>query len=245
MQKQQRSSGERSQVAIEARELIRRRLKGALATIDRTTGYPYSSLVTLATEADGAPLFLISTLAQHTQNIIADSRASILFDGTDGYGDPLEGGRVSVFGRAEKTSEEQARSRFIARHPSADMYVDFADFDFYRLRLEGAHFVGGFGRIHDLQPADLVADLTGADELLAAEGEIVEHMNADHSDAVELYATRLLGASPGAWRMTGCDPEGCDLALGEVALRLPFSERVASPQAIRKTLAALAREARG
>lgn len=246
MQKQQKSSGDqRSLVNVEARELIRRGVKGSLATIDKNTGYPYASLITLATEADGTPLFLISTLARHTRNIVADSRASILFDGTDGFGDPLEGGRISIFGRAETIKENKARARFIARHPSAETYADFADFEFYRLRLEGAHFVGGFGRIHDLQPGELLTELTGADELLAAEGEIIEHMNADHGDAIELYATQLLGAPAGAWRLTGCDPDGCDLALGEIALRLPFPARVTSPQEIRKCLSSLAQKARG
>ena len=246
MQRQQKSSGEKQrEVIVEARELVRRCVKGSLATIDQNTGYPYASLITLATEADGTPLCLISTLAQHTRNIVADNRASILFDGTDGYGDPLEGGRISVFGKVEKIEENQARARFIARHPSAENYVDFTDFDFYRLRIEGSHFVGGFGRIHDLQPGELLTDLTGADELLAAEGEIIEHMNADHGDAVELYATRLLGAPPGAWRLTGCDPDGCDLSLGELTLRLPFPVRVTSPQEIRKCLSSLAQKARG
>ncbi len=246
MQKQRNpSDGERAEVAQEARGLIRRGLKGALATISRGAGHPSASLITLATQPDGAPLFLISTLAQHTQNIAADARAAVLFDGTDGYGDPLEGGRVSVFGAVEKAESDQSRSRFLARHPNAEMYVDFSDFAFCRLRLEGAHFVGGFGRIYDFEPGELLTELKGAETLVAAEAEIVEHMNSDHAEAVELYATRFLGASAGPWRFTGCDPEGCDLVLGQAALRLVFPERVTSPQAMRETLANLARQARG
>lgn len=235
---------ERASVAAEARGLIRRGLKAALATLDHASGRPYASLITVAADSDGSPLFLISTLAVHTQNLEKDARASILFDGTDGLGDPLEGGRVSVFGTAEATDSKTVRRRFLARHPSAEMYADFADFSFWRLRPEGAHFVGGFGRIHDLTPDELLTDLAGAKALIEAEAEIVAHMNADHADAVELYATRLLGAPAGPWRFAGCDPEGCDLVLEDKALRLDFPARVISPQAVREALVALAGTAR-
>ncbi len=244
--RQQDSPGsDREAIAAEARSLIRRGLKAILATLDAGSGHPYASLLTTATTPDGTPLFLISTLARHTQNLLADPRASILFDGTGGLGDPLEGGRVSVTGRAEQTDDEAARARFLARHPGAAGYADFADFAFYRLRLEGAHFVGGFGRIHDLEPVELTVPTQDADAVLAAEAEIVSHMNEDHADAVELYATTLLGGAPGPWRLTGCDPEGCDLALADQALRLAFPQRVTTPNDVRKAFVALSAQARG
>lgn len=236
--------GRRTAVAAEARGLVRRGMKASLATLDSGTGHPIASLVTVATEPGGSPLILISTLANHTRNLAADPRASILFDGTGGPGDLLEGSRVSVYGRLEKTGAGGARARFLARHPSAEMYADFADFGFYRMHIEGAHFVGGFGRIHDFTPGELTIDVIGAETLLEAEPEIVAHMNADHADVVEFYATRLLDGPPGRWRFTGCDPEGCDLVLDDKALRLVFADRVTSPQAIRKCLADLARQAR-
>lgn len=228
--------------AVAAKRLMRRALKAALATTHESTGFPYASLITVASEPDGTPVFLISTLAQHTKNLLADPRASILFDGTDGLGDPLQGGRISVYGRAEKTGD--ARARFLARHPEAEGYADFADFAFWRLAVEGAHYVGGFGRIHDLSGADLMTQTSAAGALIAAEAGIVEHMNDDHADAIELYATRLLGAEPGAWRMSGCDPDGCDLLLGAQALRLDFPAPVANPEEARKTLVALVQQAR-
>lgn len=230
--------------AADSRALMRRGLKAALATCDAGCGRPHASLVTVASEPGGAPVFLISTLALHTQNLLKDSRACLLFDGTDGLGDPLEGGRVSVFGRAEASEDGAARRRFLARHPSAELYADFSDFAFYRLAIEGAHYVGGFGRIHDLTPEDLLIETTDAMELVAAEADIVGHMNADHADAVALYATRLLGAPDGDWRFAGCDPEGCDLVLGDRALRLTFPERITGPADIRATLVALVEEAR-
>ncbi|MGI9383582.1 MAG: HugZ family protein [Methyloligellaceae bacterium] len=234
---------ERPQPA-DARELMRRGLKAALATSDADSGRPHASLVTVATEPGGAPLFLISTLAQHTQNLLKDARACLLFDGTDGLGDPLEGGRVSVFGRAEGTDDKTARRRFLARHPSAELYVDFSDFAFYRLAIQGAHYVGGFGRIHDLTPEDLLTETAGAETLIAAEDDIVAHMNADHADAIALYATRLLGGPKGDWRFAGCDPEGCDLVQGDRALRLTFPEPAATPDDVRQTLVALVQKAR-
>lgn len=230
--------------AADAHELMRRALKGALGTHHRDNGHPYASLVTVATEPDGSPIVLISTLAEHTQNLLNDSRGCILFDGTDGLGDPLEGGRVSVFGRMEVSKDPVTRRRFLLRHPSAALYADFTDFDFYRLRIEGAHFVGGFGRIHDLTSQDLLTDLSGAESLIEAEEGVVEHMNEDHADAVELYATRLLGAPAGPWRFAGCDPDGCDLVLEDRALRLDFPDRVTSPGDIRRALATLAEQAR-
>lgn len=230
--------------AAEARDLLRCGLKAALATLDAGTGRPHVSLITVASAADASPLFLISSLARHTRNLAADPRASILIDGTGGAGDPLEGSRVTVVGTARESAEKADRRRFLARHPTAEAYAGFADFALWRLDIEGAHFIGGFGRIHDLPREALVRDTAGAEALLEAEPEIVAHMNADHADAVELYATKLLGAPAGPWRFAGCDPEGCDLVLGDRALRLAFPGRVTTPQTARECLVALAREAR-
>lgn len=235
---------EATQAARAARRLMRAALKAALATVDRGTGYPYASLITIASEPGGAPLFLISGLARHTRNILADARVCILFDGTDGLGDPLRGGRVSVRGRAQKTEAGASRARFLARHREAAGYAEFPDFALYRMAVEGAHYVGGFGVIHDLDADALATAIDDSGALIAAEPEIVAHMNADHAEAVALYATRLLGAEDGAWRLTGCDPEGCDLVLGERTLRLDFPRRVTSPEAAREALVVLARRAR-
>jgi hypothetical protein len=227
------------------RDLLRRGLKGALATLDRTSGHPYASLVTIATEPDATPLILISRLALHTQNLLADGRASLMIDGTNSVGDPLAGGRVTIVGRAETTQNPTSRARFLARHPHAAGYVDFPDFAFYRLAIERAHFIGGFGRIVDLSPADILVDLEAADTLIAAEGDIIAHMNEDHADALRLYATSLLGARDGDWRMIGIDPLGMDMVLDGEALRLAFESRITSPDAARKELVRLVGLARG
>jgi putative heme iron utilization protein len=124
------------------------------------------------------------------------------------------------------------------------MFADFPDFAFYRMTISGAHLVAGFGRIVDLTPADILTEVSDAQALLDAEAGAAEHMNEDHSDALRLYATKLLGAPDGTWRCAGCDPEGLDLQIGRLAARLDFPERVTSPGALRQTLVALAQKAR-
>ena len=228
-----------------SRAIIRRALKASLATFHHETGNPYASLVTIATLPDGAPLMLISTLAEHTTNLARNPDASLLFDETGGFDDPLEGARVSVSGRVEKLDSPSARARFLSRHPSAATYAGFGDFAFHALKIEGAHFVGGFGRITDLGPDDLTLNVSDAARLIEAEADIVEHMNAGHAETVALYATTLLGAAAGEWRFAACDPEGCDLVLGEKGLRLDFPHRVTTPQAVREILTELAKTARG
>ncbi len=228
-----------------ARALMRRALKASLATLETSTGHPYASLVTIATDVDGTPLFLISTLALHTKNLGKDARASVLFDGTDAAGDPLAGGRVTVMGRAVKTERPTARERFLARQSHASGYADFPDFAFYELVPERAHFIGGFGRIVDLTPADLLVDTSGASELVAAHADIVSHMNEDHAGAIELYATEIAGAPGGPWRLTGLDPEGFDIVCDGVTCRLPFATKVETSDDARREFVRLAAVARG
>ena len=234
----------KSEIAADARTLMRRAFKGSLASLDSPTGAPYASLITVATDLAGAPIFLISTLARHTRNLTDDPRAAILIDGSGEAADPLQGARLTLSGRAEKVNDEAAKRRFLTRHPEAAFYVDFPDFAFWRLHLEGAHYIGGFGRIVDLAPSDLLLPLDGAEALAEAEAGIIAHMNDDHADAIELYALAFTGGDPGPWRMTGIDPEGCDIALGHDARRIVFSGPVTTAQGARKELVRLAEEAR-
>lgn len=236
-------SGKTFDARAEARRLMRSARHATLATLDAAGRTPYPSLASVATDIDGAPLILISTLAVHTTNLAADPAAGLLF-AEIGEGDPLVHPRVSVAGRFARTDDDRARRRFLARHPEAEMYASFADFSFWRMEVEGAHLVAGFGRIVDLTPAGLVLDLAGADGIVAAEEEAVAHVNADHPDSVALYATALLGLPGGEWRLTGLDPEGCDLALGDATARLLFPSRVATPGDLRKAFQDLSARAR-
>lgn len=229
-----------------ARSLLRRSRQGALATLMAGSGDPYCSLVNLASHPDGSPILLISRLALHTRNILADARVSLMLD-ERAEGDPLEGARIMLGGQAEEVTEaerELVRRRYLAAQPSAEAFVEFKDFSFFVIRPHGAHLVAGFGRIVDLTPAQLLTDLSGAEALLEAEGGAVAHMNEDHRDAMNLYATRLLGAESADWLCTGCDPEGMDLQAGRDTLRLTFPDRVSNGTELRKMLVRLAGEAR-
>jgi putative heme iron utilization protein len=217
-----------------AKRLLRETGTGALGTV-AAGGAPYVSLVTVASDPDGSPLLLLSKLALHTENIGRDHRVSLLLSANVKAGDPLAGVRVSVSGTIAKTENANAKRRFLARHPSAKGYAEFPDFSFFRIEMERAHLVAGFGRIVDLTPEDLRTPLDGADQLVAAEAGAVSHMNQDHLDAIALYA-RKLGETGEGWQLASLDPEGCDLVRGENARRLEFPERVTSGDALRKTL---------
>jgi heme iron utilization protein len=231
-----------------AKSLLRTTRAGSLATIDRNTGHPFASLVNVATDVDGAPLILVSRLSTHTANLEADGRASVLLAST-GKGDPLAHPRLTLLGTfiqvvREDADEPRVRRRFLARHPKSELYAGFADFSFWRLHTVSAHLNGGFARAADLRGADVIASVADAVSLIETEAGAVAHMNEDHADAVRLYATQLLGAPDGKWQLTGLDPEGLDLALGDATLRLPFPERVTDPQALRKAVVELAAKAR-
>ena len=228
------------------RSLLARSRQAALATLMPGSGDPYCSLVNLASAPDGAPILLISRLAIHTRNILADSRVSLMLD-ERGPGDPLEGARIMLAGKAEEAQGDDVAMlsrRYLAAHPTAEEFAGFRDFSFFSIKPGGVHLVAGFGRIVDLAPEEFLTDLSGAATLIDAESDIIAHMNADHVDTMNLYATRLLGVANGAWRCVGCDPEGLDLQDGSRVVRLEFSRRVATPAALRQALKALAESAR-
>lgn len=230
--------------ATAARRLLRTSLKASLATIDSETGHPHPSLVLVAAEPDGTPLLLLSRLALHTRNLEKDPRAGLLLDGTDGLGDALSGARVTLTGDIHRSSSPTALRRFLARHPSAEGYAAFADFSVHAMRLARVHFIAGFGRIVGLEGAALSTPVDDAGALVAAEADVVSHMNDDHADAIALYATELAGGPSGDWRMAAIDPEGCDLLHRSNAVRITFPERVRTPTEARVALVALAKEAR-
>ena len=229
--------------AVAAKKLLREGRSGALATLMPGSGDPYCSLVNVATAADGAPLLLISRLALHTKNVLADARVSLMIDERK-EGDPLQGARVMLMGTAAATEDPDARRRYLDRQPEAEMFAGFADFAFYRVALKAAHLVAGFGRIVDLKPQDILTEIGDAAELVAAEPDILAHMNEDHAEACRLYATKLLGAPDGEWRCVGCDPEGLELQHGRTALRLAFPQRVRAPGEVRQVLKQMAEHAR-
>ena len=231
----------------ESKRLLRATRAGTLATVN-TAGDPFASLVTVATHPDGSPLILVSQLSAHTRHMDKDPRVSLLLAET-GAGDPLAHPRLTLVGRAEKVIEPEARhavrARFLARHPKAELYADFADFSFWRIALEQVHLNGGFARAARFPGPRLLTPLAGAETLLAAEEGAVAHMNADHRDALALYAEKIAGKGSGDWLATGLDPDGMDLACGDATARVPFATPVMHPGDLRKVLVDMARAARG
>jgi heme iron utilization protein len=233
------SGGDRSAAA---RRLIRGRDRAAFAT--NFDGRPYVSLVAAACDVDASPLLLLSDLAQHTANLRADPRVSLLFEDVGGQADPLAGPRLTLLGRAKRCDEAPALARFTARHPASAAYSGFADFHLYRIAIERGHLVAGFGRIAWIKADELRFAAAAAAPLAAAEPEIVAHMNGDHAEAVALYAERLLRRTGTGWRMTGIDPEGIDLCRDGETARLDFDAPVLTPAAARRVLVELAAQAR-
>ncbi|MCR4266617.1 HugZ family protein [Nitratireductor sp. ZSWI3] len=231
-----------------AKTLLRAARFGALATIDPDDGAPFATRVATATDLDGAPLILVSGLSAHTRGLEAEGRCSLLL-GEPGKGDPLAHPRLSLKATArklERGSDEQARAerRYLARHPKAQLYIGFPDFALYRLEPQAALLNGGFARAYRLTRAEL---LSGGDALAAladSEAGALKHMNSDHADAVENYARHFARAGAGKWRLTGIDPDGIDLALGDETRRIFFAEPLKDGAAMRPTLVAMAKEAR-
>ena len=198
------------EVAPDARALIRGASKVALATIERGAGGPFLSMTGVGAAMDGSPILLLSTLARHTKNLNDDARASLLFEAPTRHANPLTQARVSLIGKILPSSDEHDARRFMARQPKA-FYSQFGDFAFYRMEVEFAHFIGGFGVALTIEPQDLLLAPQQWSELVKHENDILTHMNEDHAPLVSQFASRLFNENDGDWRLTGLDPEGCDL----------------------------------
>lgn len=233
-----------------AKALIRSARYGALATLDPAAGgAPLATRVAVATDSDGAPVILVSGLSAHTGALIADPRCSLLL-GEPGKGDPLAHPRISIACQAirldgENPDRERIARRYLNRHPKAKLYAGFPDFSFFRLQPTGASLNGGFARAYAMTSEDILSDRAASAELAEAEQRAVEHMNADHSDAIAAYARHFARAEEGRWRMSGLDPDGFDLALGDATCRIFFHVPLGSAAEMRPALVSLAREARG
>lgn len=226
----------------------------SLASLETETGHPQASRVTLANEMDGTPIILVSDLSSHTAALRQDKRCSLLM-GETGKGDPLAHPRMSVTCEAELLERSsiaytRARTRFLNRHPKAALYVDFADFHFFRLTIKHISLNGGFGKAYALTPQDVAItshdDLNGFYEM---EQGVIEHMNADHLSAIAHYAASLGNdkaksanqAKNQEWRMVGVDPNGMDLMHDDTIMRIAFPQPLKSASKIRGMLVALAK----
>lgn len=227
----------------EARRLMRAARTATLATrLD--DGTPYASLVKPASDMAGRPIILVSRLAWHTRNLEADGRASLLFAAPALDRDPLEAARVTAIGRLAPCAKEACAERFLACHPDAARYAAFSDFSFWRMEVERCHAVAGFGRIETFEASTVVLARTQAEAIERLAPDALEHMNADHREALALYATRLLGQPPADWRAATLDADGIDLSDGKRSVRLGFATSVATAAELRASLKALAEQAR-
>jgi putative heme iron utilization protein len=226
-----------------ARRLIRKNRTATLCTLDgETGGSPYGSLVLTACTLDAVPLVLLSDLARHTRNFKADARVSMLF-ASPGV-EAINMSRATLLGTIEPCDDPSLRGRFLRRHHAARNHMAFADFHLYRLVPESVHFIGGFGRIETLDAAEVLLDAAGFVGLVEAEADIVAHMNDDHRAAIRAYAHSHADRPGLDWRMTGIDPEGCDLARNDAEARVDFGELVTDAQSARAELVRLAKIAR-
>jgi len=231
--------------AERARTLAAQTGDGALSTISaRHDGAPFGSRALFAL-LDGDPVFLISTLASHTKNLLADPRASLLV--APASDTPMSDGRVTLVGTAAPTDAPAARDAFLAAHPDAAMYAGFKDFAFWRLSVSDVRYVGGFGRMSWLTPADWRA--AEPDPIAPSAAGIISHMNEDHADAMALYCQVLAQrAEVTAATMTAVDRYGFEMSGqtpdGPIRIRLAYPSPVRNSAGVRQALVAMVKEAR-
>ena len=243
------AEGEDRAIGAEARGLIRRARKAVFATLGAadhpaTLGWPSAALVTLACSMDGSPILLLSTLAHHTRNLLADPRASLLIDATDGFANPQAGPRVTVMGRIARSDDAALAKRFLARHPAAKSYAGFGDFAFYRMEAERLHYVGGFARARWVEREDAVLSEADWRDIVAHEQDILAHMNKDHAETLLLFAQRLIKSRAKSARLIAIDPEGFDLRCGRSVHRIDFQNAVTNLKQVRDAFVALAQSVR-
>jgi putative heme iron utilization protein len=223
---------------------------GTLCTIaTRPAGAPYGSLVTFAMDGS-SPVFFISELAEHTKNLRADPRASLLV-AESGDGDPLAKGRVTLLGQARALPDgperDAAKDAYLSAHPTAAYYVDYSDFAFWRLHVESVRYIGGYGRMSWVDVADWQSGQP--DPVAPHASAIVDHMNADHADAMIAFCRAFTRATDTtAATMTGIDRYGFEMSAhtgrGPRPIRLAFPAPIATPDDARRAMVALVRRAR-
>lgn len=225
----------------DARRFARGQHSGVLSTISqRVEGFPFGSVAPFILDHEGRPVILISTLAEHTKNLSADPRASLI---VQPYSPDMQvAGRVTILGKAERLADKsELGPRYLRFHPQAADYFAMHDFSFYRIAPVRIRYIGGFGRIHWVEPADYLLPPT---PLVEQEDDILAHMNADHTENLRAYCRHVHGVDANNADMIGIDPDGFDVRADGAALRFDFDSPLADAQAARQALVALARAAR-
>ncbi len=230
-----------------AKTLMRTSHYGSLGCLHPGSGVPLVSQINVAADIAGHICFLISQLSAHFGALETDGRCSVLL-GIPGKGDPAAHARMTIIGNATQITDEddraRVRARFLARHPKSALYVDFGDFAFWRVETVSASLNGGFGKAYELAAEDLMSISDGNDRLSDMEGDIIEHMNDDHADAVDLIANHLANSKGSGWRMIGLDAEGLDLNREGTFARAWFDQPLDDKADVRAVLVGMTRAAR-
>lgn len=233
-----------------ARTLAQKMPTGTLCTLAvDPAGYPYGSFVTYVIH-DGDPVFLISALAEHTKNLQQSTQASLLIAEATGEGNPLALARVTLLGECNPIPEsdrDSIKASFLEKHPTAEFYVDFKDFSFWKLKVASLRYIGGFGRMSWVESSDWVA--AEPDPLADSVQGIIDHMNDDHADTMVLYCKTMSKASDTtAAEMVGLDRYGFEMSAttgeGPRPIRLAFSKPVSSAEEVRQEMVAMAHKVR-
>jgi putative heme iron utilization protein len=236
--------------AERARTLVYVARIGSLSTLSRKQpGFPFGSVMPYGLDEPGRPIFLISTMAMHTQNLQADPRASLLVTQHDAGGDPLGASRVTLVGNVlpmPQSEVVEARKIYLARYANSKYWVDFEDFSFYRMVVVDVYYVGGFGVMGWVSASEY--DRSQPDPLADSRAEIIQHMNADHKDALVLLAREFARIESQEATMTAVDRLGFQVRLKTQEdirdARIAFLREVRNPAETRKVLVEMVRQAR-
>ena len=219
-----------------AKELLRGARFGALAVLDPDGGAPQASRTLVATDIDGTPVILASTLALHTRAILSDPRCSLLV-GEPKKGDPLAWPRMSLACRAvrvepETTTHSVVRRRFLSRHTKSSLYADFADFSFFRLVPERGSLNGGFGRAYKIDLNDILIHSDLNEYLRSEEESVIDQLTSLVPDAPSVLAQHFFKIKSGGWKISGVDAEGLELSRGDQLHRLQVAKSVININAL-------------
>lgn len=216
------SSRSQGRLAGVVRRLMRGAREGALAT-SGADGYPFASLVTVATDLDGSLILLLSGLADHTKNLLKDPRCSLLLKAHEGgLPNPQTGARVTVIGRLEQTDDEDCAKRFLARHPGAALYAGFADFSFYRMDLEQVRYVGGFAAAATVPGKKILLAKKTVKAFEKVQGELLDLLNGKEQGRLAMACRKQVSGRGKKWKALSLDPDGVDVACGARQGRLDF-----------------------
>jgi putative heme iron utilization protein len=234
-------------LAERARTLVSIARIGSLSTHSRKVeGFPFGSMMPYAADELGRPIFFISTMAMHTQNLHQDARASLLITQPDSAGDPLGAARVTLLGATAEVPAAEVRDLYLSRYENARYWQEYTDFAYHRLDVSSVYFIGGFG-VMGWVPAE---EYTSArpDPLAETAQEIIRHMNADHADSLLLIARRFAGEAATEASMTAVDRLGFHLRLktGDRVhgRRVAFLREAGNKDEARAVLVEMVRQAR-